>query len=136
MELYGAEFLPTPDTRITGWVHIDWVEDGTAVAMRQGDSQRPPAAIWIIGRDDSEDDYAMLYADSRGVSRIYRMSFGGGRWRVWRDTPDFSQRFEADVASDGRKISGRWEKSADRGANWQHDFNVDYIRDAASSSRP
>jgi hypothetical protein len=55
---------------------------------------------------------------------------------MWRDIPDFSQRFDANVAPDGRKISGRWEKSADRGASWQHDFNIDYTRDATSSSDP
>jgi hypothetical protein len=134
MELYGAAFLPTPDTRVTGSVDINWIQGGAAVAMRQGDSEHPPAAVWIVGHDESEDDYTVLYADDRGVSRVYRMSIEGSRWRMWRDTPEFLQRFEAEVASDGQQISGRWEKSLDQGADWQHDFNIDYIRDGAPSS--
>jgi hypothetical protein len=49
---------------------------------------------------------------------------------MWRDTPEFSQRFEAELDPDGRRISGRWQKSLDEGASWQHDFNVDYLREA------
>ena len=55
------------------------------------------------------------------------MSFEDGRWRMWRDTPAFSQRFDAQLALDAGTIRGRWEKSADQGASWERDFNVDYI---------
>jgi len=47
--------------------------------------------------------------------------------------PDFSQRFEAHVDPDAGAIRGRWEKSTDEGATWEHDFNVDYIRDKTSA---
>jgi hypothetical protein len=97
--------------------------------MRQGDSAHPPAAVWIIGRDDSEAGYSVLYADDRGVSRIYSMSFTDGRWQMSRDTPDFSQRFEARLDPDAGVIRGRWEKSTDQGATWEHDFNLEYIRE-------
>ena len=30
--------------------------------IRQGDSEPPPAAVWIIGRDDNEVEYSVLYA--------------------------------------------------------------------------
>ena len=128
MELYNAAFLPDPDTRAIGSIEIDWIEDGWALRMRQGDSENPRAAVWIIGRDEGEPGYSVLYADDRGVSRIYRMSFEDGRWQIWRDTPGFSQRFLAQVDPDARTIRGSWEKSVDQGATWEHDFNVDYIR--------
>ena len=134
MELYRAALLPTPDARVAGSVDVEWILGGAAVAMRQGDSEHPPAAVWVIGRDDAEDDYCALYADDRGVSRVYRMSFSGARWRMWRQTPEFSQRFEAQVDPNGQSISGRWEKSTDQGVTWQHDFNIDYVRDGASRS--
>jgi hypothetical protein len=51
---------------------------------------------------------------------------------MWRDTPDFSQRFSAQIDPDGQVIRGRWEKSSDQGRTWQHDFNLDYIRSASS----
>ncbi|HWD64232.1 MAG TPA: nuclear transport factor 2 family protein [Solirubrobacteraceae bacterium] len=133
MELHGAAFLPDPDTRLTGSVAIAWTEDGAALVIRQNDAPHPPAATWIIGRDDADSDYSVLYADDRGVSRSYRMSFAGSTWRMWRETPGFTQRFQAYVSADHDAIVGRWEKSADRGASWEHDFNIDYTRKAGST---
>jgi hypothetical protein len=132
MELYDAAFLPGPDSQVTGSIEIDWIEAGSALRMRQGDSDNPPAAVWIIGRDESEPGYLVLYADDRGVSRVYLMSFDDGRWQMWRDKPEFSQRFHAQLDPDVRAIRGRWEKSPDQGATWEHDFNIDYIREPAS----
>ncbi len=129
MELHNAAFLPGPDARVSGFTDIDWLEDGSALRMRQGDSAHPPAAVWIVGRDEREAVYSVLYADDRGVSRIYRMTFTDGNWRMWRDTPEFSQRFDAELGPDARAILGRWEKSTDQQATWEHDFNIDYIRE-------
>ena len=131
MELHNAAFLPDPDARATGSTDIAWIEDGSALRMRQGDANSPQAAVWIVGRDESEPDYSVLYADGRGVSRIYRMSFEGGQWRMSRSTSEFSQRFSAQLDPDARAIRGRWEKSVDQGATWEHDFDVDYIREDA-----
>jgi hypothetical protein len=128
MELHHADFLPDPDTKVAGSMHIDWIENGSALVMRQGDSEHPPTAIWIVGRDDSGPDYRVLYSDERGVSRIYNMSLADGRWKMWRTTPDFSQRFEAEIDPEGQTIRGRWMKSFDSGASWEHDFNIDYLR--------
>ena len=123
MELSDASFLPDPDAKVNGSVTFEWIEHGAALVMRMGD-----AASWIIGRDDSEPDYQVLYADDRGVSRIYGMSFRDGSWRLWRDTPEFSQRFEAVVAADQAEINGAWKKSVDGGTTWEHDFKVRYCR--------
>lgn len=123
MELSGAAFLPDPDTSVHGSVTFEWIVDGAALVMRQGD-----AATWIIGRDDSEPDYYVLYADGRGVSRVYRMSFTDRTWRLWRNTPEFSQRFEAEVSIGQATITGYWQKSVDGGTTWEHDFNVCYRR--------
>jgi hypothetical protein len=43
-------------------------------------AQRLPRATWIIGRNDAEPGYQVLYADDRGTSRVYRMSLGEGTW--------------------------------------------------------
>ncbi|MBV9838936.1 MAG: hypothetical protein JO156_12515 [Solirubrobacterales bacterium] len=130
MELYDANFLPPGETRVTGSVEIDWIAAGGALLICQRESEesdQPPAATWIIGRDDGETDYSVLYADRRGVSRIYAMSFDHGHWRMWRHTPQFAQRFDAEIDLDGQTIRGRWEKSV-AGAAWEHDFRIDYIR--------
>jgi hypothetical protein len=57
----------------------------------------------------------VLYTDDRGVSRAYRMSFSDRTWRMWRDTPEFAQRFDADVIPSQAEITGSWHKSADGG---------------------
>ena len=86
------------------------------------------AAAWVIGRDEAEPDYRVLYADGRGVSRVYGMSFSSGTWRMWRDTPEFSQRFDAEVSPGQAEINGAWQKSVDGGTTWEHDFKVRYSR--------
>lgn len=123
MELSEASFLPDPDAKVNGSVTFEWIEQGAALVMRMGD-----VASWIIGRDDSEQDYHVLYADDRGVSRVYQMSLTGGSWRMWRDTPEFSQRFDAKVAPGEAEINGSWQKSVDGGKTWEHDFKVRYTR--------
>jgi hypothetical protein len=127
MELSEASFLPDPDAKALGSVTFEWLEQGAALVMRMGDAATP-TATWIIGRDDSGPDYHVLYADDRGVSRVYRMSLSDGTWRLWRDTPEFSQRFNAQVSTDQAEISGCWQKSVDGGTTWDHDFKVRYIR--------
>lgn len=122
MELYDTSFLPDPDAKVRGQVTFAWIEQDTALVMRMG------PAIWIIGRDDAEPHYHVLYADERGVSRVYRMSLDAGAWRIWRDTPEFSQRFDAEVDSGHAEINGAWQKSTDGGKTWEHDFKVRYSR--------
>ena len=127
MELSDASFLPDPDASVSGSVTFEWLEQGAALVMRMGDAATPPAT-WIIGRDDSEPDYHVLYADERGVSRIYRMTFSDGTWRTSRHTAEFSQRFDAEVRADHAEIKGSWQKSFDGGTTWEHDFKVRYSR--------
>ena len=43
---------------------------------------------------------------------------------MWRDTPEFSQRFDAEVSAGRAEISGCWHKSGDGGVTWEHDFKV------------
>lgn len=129
MELWGASFLPTPESRVRGGhVRFEWIENGALLAMRQqSEADGPPAACWVFGRDESSADYSVFYSDSRGVSRIYSMSFSAGEWKLWRDNSEFAQRFTATLGADGRALTGRWEKSSNDG-EWEHDFYVDYIR--------
>jgi hypothetical protein len=136
VELHDAAFLPDPDARLAGWATIDWIEGRSALVIRQGDQAEPAAATWINGRDEGDPDYVVLYADDRGVSRRYHMTFDGALWEMWRDTPGFSQRYSARIEPDGRAIRGRWEKSSDQGSTWEHDFRVDYARSALREEGP
>jgi hypothetical protein len=100
-------------------VTFDWVEQGAALVMRMGGAATP-AATWIFGRDEAEPDYHVLYTDDRGVSRVYRMSLSDRTWRIWRDTPDFSQLFTAEITAGQDEILGSWQKSVGR----RHDLGA------------
>ena len=71
--------------------------------------------------------YVQHYFDSRGVSRVYRISAEQGAWRFWRDRPDFSQRYVCTVSADGETMESNGELSRD-GATWEQDLRVTYKR--------
>ena len=128
MTLSNAAFLASPSDTVKGHVTLEWRENGAFLVMYMGD--KPPGvpdATWLFGRDDSRPEYTVLYYDTRRVSRVYQMSFSEGVWKMWRESPGFSQRYEAKVGADGNTITARWEKSFD-GTTWEHDFNVNYSR--------
>lgn len=120
MELSNAAFLPDPKATVEGEVSFEWVENDAFLAMRMGQD-----ATWLINRDDAMQDYKIFYYDSRMVSRIYEMSLSEGTWKIWRNSSDFSQRFEGKISKDHKTINAYWEKSMD-GENWEHDFDVVY----------
>ena len=129
-ELSNAAFLPDRSATIGGHTSFTWVEDGAFLAMRQYQTPSgPPQALWVIGRDQVEGNYEVLYFDQRPMSRIYHMSFDGSVWRMWREAPGFWQRFEGRVSTDKGTVTAYWEKSTDDGSTWEHDFDIRYFRD-------
>lgn len=122
MELSNAAFLPHPSDTVRGQVSFEWLENGAFLCLRMGGNAR-----WLINRDDSRADYSVFYYDARSVSRIYEMSFADGVWKMWREAPGFSQRYEGAVSNDGKTITAHWEKSFD-GSTWEHDFDVTYTK--------
>jgi hypothetical protein len=72
------------------------------------------------------------YFDSRGVVRVYAMTFDGLVWTLERSTPDFTplhfgQRFVGTLAEDGSAITGPWQTATD-GGPWARDFDLTYSR--------
>jgi hypothetical protein len=119
-----------------GSTTFEWIDDGAFVRQRAKDEPDPATSSdWsdntpmpitaILGYDDSVDEQAMLYADARGVFRIYRMRLTDEAWTVWREAPGFNQRFIGTFRDDGRTIEGRWESSPD-GTAWATDFDMSY----------
>jgi len=107
---------------VRGRVTFESLEDGHFLIQRMGD-----AARWIIGRDDTSKRYGVLYADARGVSRVYEMSLSNGVWRMWREAHRFHQRFTGRFSRDRRTVKASWKRSVD-GTKWQRDFDVTYTK--------
>jgi catechol 2,3-dioxygenase-like lactoylglutathione lyase family enzyme len=128
MALSNASFLPDPSDTVIGQVSIEWAENGAFLVMYMGTHPKTmPDAIWLIGRDETQPNYSVLYYDARKVSRVYEMSFLDGVWKMWRNAPGFSQRYDGKVSADGDTISADWEISED-GQMWEHDFSITYTR--------
>lgn len=128
MKLSNTPCLPSLDDTAHGHVTFEWIGGGAFLVMLQREQTgNPPSARLAIGRDDTCPDYKVVYADSRGVSRVYEMSYSERLWKLWRSSPGFSQRFEGRVSPDRNTITSHWEKSLD-GFAWEHDFDITYTR--------
>src|SRR4030095_5750125 len=130
VELSNASFLSSKLDKRKGTYSIELLENGGFLVIRQvfDKPPSPPLGSWVIGHDDSEENYSVLYYDDRGVSRRYEMSFNDSVWRIWRQAAPFWQRFEGKISKDGKTITAYWELSTDNGKNWEHDFDLTYKR--------
>ena len=91
-----------------------------------------PDSLAIVGTDPRTGGYTQHYYDSRGVVRLYAMSFADGDGMLTRESPDFSpldfrQRFTGTFSEDENTITGAWEKSPG-GRDREHDFALTYRR--------
>jgi hypothetical protein len=128
LEITSMSFRTDPSAVVRGHSSSAWLEGWTFLIQHSEISASDfPRSIAIIGRDEAAETYSMLYYDTRAVSRIYRMTFSGGIWTLWRDFPGFSQRFHGTFSEDGKIITARWEQSSD-GSNWEHDFALIYTK--------
>ena len=128
LEITSMSFHTDPSAVEHGRTSFDWLEGGAFLIQHSEISATDfPRSTAVIGPDDEAETYSMLYFDSRGVSRIYRMTFHGGIWTLWRDFPGFSQRFHGMFSEDHNTITARWEKSSD-GSHWERDFDLTYTR--------
>jgi hypothetical protein len=113
---------------------FEWTLDGRFLIQRTQIPQTAvPDSMAIVAVDPETGAYTQHYFDSRGVVRVYAMTFADGVWRLLRETPDFSplafrQRFTGRVSEDGNTIRGVWEKSSDGAAAWEKDFELMYRR--------
>jgi len=123
-----------PGKVLHGRVTFDWIEDGAFLRMRSSvEGHDVPSGVAIIGSDDVADEGSMLYFDERGVSRVYRTSFSGNEWKLWRDAPGFRQRGVAVVSPAGDSIQARWELARD-GGSFEPDLEQTYTRVEAKRS--
>jgi len=119
-----------------GRVTFEWHDSGAHLVER-GTVELPeaPDNISIIGCDAANGTYFQLYADDRGVCRVYEMSIANGEWKLWREGEPFSQRFTGTFSDDGNTITGRWEIAEDF-TNYVTDFDLVYRRVVTERDQP
>ena len=127
VEISNAEFL-ADGTTLTGHMSVTWLDGHALLVLRSTIANGPPASIQVVGRNEDADDFTLLYADDRGVSRVYRMSFGDGQWTLSRTDPGFYQRFTGRLLDHGDRVEASWSASHDEGNTWHHDFDLIYLR--------
>jgi hypothetical protein len=81
--------------------HADWTDPGWV-------ENAPVSTQSVMGFDDTTFEVTQIYADDRGVFRIYRGKVTDDEWRLERAAPDFHQRFLGKLRDEGRTIEGRY----------------------------
>jgi hypothetical protein len=133
-----AKWKPCEDGPAAGVSVFEWALDRRFLTQRSEISHaEAPNAISIIAFDAASGGYRQHYFDSRGVVRLYSMTFTDRVWELLRTAPDFSplsfsQRFHGELSDDGTVIEGRWETSGD-GSSWELDFELVYQRIPAAA---
>jgi len=127
----GDQPAPAGGPQARSW--FEWALDGQFLLHRtEIPVPEAPDSLNLISVDPETGAYTQHYYDSRGVVRLYAMTFADGVWTLTREKGDFSaldfrQRFTGTFSQDGNTISGAWEKGFD-GADWEHDFDLSYRR--------
>ena len=95
---------------LSGTATIEWLDGWLLVERSEFEESklRPPTSLSVVGRNESREDYELLYADDRGVSRVFRMTFADRVWTQHREDPGFFQHFEGVVDHSGNGIDGAW----------------------------
>jgi len=103
-------------------------EDGKFLRLESSEeSDKFPHSTLLIGSDAARDVCTVLYYDARDERRVYETRLAGGVWKMWREAPDFNQRFIGRISDDGKTIAGQWEMSRD-GTNWEVDLDLTYTK--------
>jgi hypothetical protein len=113
-------------------VEFEWALGGAFLLERSEiDHPDAPDRLAIVA-PNPDGGYTQHYFDSRGVVRLYDMTFEGRVWTLAREKADFApldfkQRYTGTFDGDGRTITGAWEICHD-GVTWQKDFDLNYTR--------
>ncbi len=112
---------------------FEWALGGRFLVERSEiELPEAPDGLCVIAADPAGDGFTQHYFDSRGVVRLYAMTFDDGVWTLRREAPDFTplefaQRFTGRLSPDGGTITGRWEIKHP-GQDWRTDFDLTYVR--------
>lgn len=115
-----------PGVVVPGRVTFEWLAgDRYLIQRSHNEHAQFPDSISVIGPPEGGDGLLMEYFDSRGVRRTYNISLVDGALHIWRDDPEFAQRFSAELDDDA--FDGLWQLARTAG-DWQDDLAVSYRR--------
>lgn len=106
---------------------------GGAFVVQRAEVPEPfPSGLCVLAPNEDGGGYRQHYFDSRGVVRVYAMTFENGAWTLERTKADFTplsfaQRYRGRFTDDGNAIEGAWE-SRQESADWELDFELTYRR--------
>jgi hypothetical protein len=117
-----------PGKTFHGRASFSWIEGGAFLIWRSEiDEPGIPSGTAILGSDDAEGTFSMLYFDERGVSRKYGVTISGDVMTWSRDDPKFRQRMTLTIDADGTRIVSKGEMSRE-GKPWEGDLGLTYER--------
>jgi hypothetical protein len=127
--LVGEWSVEVPGFDVDARTTFEWLEGGGFLIQRSTvDAEQFPNGVMVIGATGPDGGLQQHYFDSRGVHRVYEMTLDGRVWTLWREGPDWPQRYVGEVSGDGNSIVGRWERGEKLGDALQHDFDLTYRR--------
>ncbi len=81
------DVLPDAGARVV----FEWLGDHAFLIERWSvPIPEAPDGIALLGWDDGRGTFLQHYFDTRGVARVYTMTFDGRTWTLERTSPDFS----------------------------------------------
>jgi hypothetical protein len=131
---WDVETSLAPPGSVRARTTFEWTLDGRFVLQRSEiEIPEAPDGLCLIAADAEGDGFTQHYFDSRGVVRLYAMTFADGTWTLERTAADFTplsfeQRYVAELSDDGATITGRWETRPPGASAWEHDFDLTYRR--------
>src|SRR6266487_5878464 len=102
---------------------FEWTLDGTFLLERSYiPGPAAPDGLCLVGLD-GDDGYTQHYFDSRGIARVYAMTFDGRDWTLERNrarlhTAQLPPTLVRNVQHRPHQNRGRWESSPD-GSTWE-----------------
>src|SRR5215210_7513256 len=92
--LVGEWTASVPAFGAAGRTTFEWLEGG-GFFIQRSTVERPefPNGICVIGATGADGGLQQHYFDSRGVARVYEMTLEGGVWTLYREGPDWPQRY-------------------------------------------
>lgn len=126
----SSSFAPDPAGAPRAVTRFEWLAGRRFLIQRwEVDHPDAPDGLAVIGLDADGSTLLQHYFDSRGVARVYVMTFARRVWTLERiaSPPDFSQRFVGTFTDDEDTINGEWQICHD-GSTWARDFSLTYTR--------